>query len=224
MLSCNFFIYQYSQSSIFNVVITVGVIILLLGLIFVSLYSRRQSIITAKSKTEKDSKVYTDAWVAYKSETMKNPDTLDDVELKEIWFNLQLESRDPLHAVNQLLGCLPFFTSNSTQGTLPLEHSKYRMAVRQHENNFERLFFLAESVNTSFHHLIKSFCIHSDARVSSECLDFLRPDTTYGAGVTVKEGPIKATQRAIEKVCYLRAAITLCLNSQVRADISMLQK
>jgi hypothetical protein len=226
VLSCNFFIYQYSQSSIFNVAITVGVIFLLLGLIFVSLYSRRQSIITAKSNTKADSEDYTVAWNEYNeyNEKMKNADTLNDVELQEMWSKPQRESRDPLNAPNQLLGCLSFFAYNSTQGTSPLEHAKYRMVVRQHENNFERLFFLAESVNTSFHQLIKSFCLHSDARVSSECLDFLRPDTTYGAGVTVKDGPIKATQRAIEKVRYFSATIALCLNSQVGSDISMLQK
>jgi hypothetical protein len=239
VLSCNFFIYQYSQMPIINVAMTVIVIVLILGLYIVSQYSRRQKVIEANEKTKNDAKEYKEAFSKYVDKHQKRLRSsriysapLAPAKSEEPLKNVDLEQHFPQSALRKsicciapFLKCLPLSQTPSNHVRLPLEESlnnvdlmkefwpndekspledsKYHITIRQHCSDFERLYFLAESVNTPFHSLIESFCfpIHPAGLASSECKQFLKPPK-YVDIVKVRLGPIKSTQRAIEKVQY----------------------
>jgi hypothetical protein len=226
VLSCNIFIYFYSQSSINNVAITIVVIIILLILLMKSLHSRRQNIIDTKKKCDEsnDAKYYLKAFSDYQDKHGAKSDSalqnvfnnqatnhyafLNNSDLQNLeWIEAAPNSKSSILRCNQLLQFLPIFKTVSQQSTSPVEGPNDHIVVRQHENDFERLFFLAESVNTPFHQLIQSICGSNapNTFVDSECKHFLKPDVWFFAKVIL--GPIKSTQRAIEKVQRLRASI-----------------
>jgi len=187
VMSCNYFIYQYSQSSLFNIGITTIVIILVFGLYITQRYNMRKTIRDAQEKTKNDAKAYGDAFKFYKS---------------------RVENKNGVDAMsNGSLKALDWSWKHSTPGmiTLPWEDSKYRKAVEQSCNDLERLYALAELVNLPFHQLIDSMCSsksHTNrpaGLASSECKDFLKRPA-YAKDPEVYLGPIKSTERAIEKV------------------------
>ena len=98
------------------------------------------------------------------------------------------------------------------------EDSKSRKVIEQSCNDLERLYALAELVNLPFHHLIDSMCSSNSQKnrpaglMSSECKDFLkRPKYAHTKDPEVYLGPIKSTQRAIEKVHI----VTKCFSNLV---------
>jgi hypothetical protein len=187
VMSCNYFIYLYSQSSLFNIGITTIVIMLVLGSLITQRYSMRATIRDAEKKTKTDAKSYTDALENYKER-----------------FGI----KNGVHAMtNDKLKDLDWSWKHSTPVmiTLPWEDSKSRKVVEQNCNDLERLYALAELVNLPFHQLIDSMCSskshtnQSAGLISSECQYFIkRPE--YKNDPEVYLGPIKSTQRAIEKV------------------------
>ena len=186
-MSCNYFIYWYSQSSLFNVGVTTFVIMLVLGSLITQRYNMWKTIRGAEQKTETDAEAYTGALEKYKK---------------------RVEIKDGVHAMtNDSLKILDWSWKHSTPVmiTLPWEDSKSRKVVEQSCNDLERLYALAELVNLPFHHLIDSMCSSKSQNnrpaglISSDCKDFLkRPE--YAKDPDVYLGPIKSTQRAIEKV------------------------
>ncbi len=176
VLCCNFFIHQYSVSSIFNVAMTAAVILLVLGLYIVSQYSRRKKHNDAKNETQRDADEYQEAYEKYQKIAPESAKMLENEGLKNTW---------PL--------CQSILEGVASQ-----------IAVRQHSKDLERLYFLAEAVNTPFKHLIGSFCssINTTSLGTSECKRFLiAPQYSDPKNPPIVHlGPIKATQRAIEKV------------------------
>jgi hypothetical protein len=189
VLSCNFFIYQYSVSSINNVAITVIAILLVLGLYILSQYKRHKKHVDAKVETEGDANEYQEAFDKYKKIASEAVKTLENEE--NFFADAKMLQNEDLKNTWPLLG--------ST-----LESSASQIAVRQHSNDLERLYFLAEAVNTPFKNLIGSFCSSSNTAslATSECKRFLiAPQYNDPKNPPVVHlGPIKATQRAIEKV------------------------
>jgi hypothetical protein len=223
VLSCNIFIYFYSQSSASNVIITIAVIIGLLGLLLISLHYRRKNIAEAQKECEKsnDAQEYVDALAKYrekhgvKSVVELNsahengqPSSnchafLNNSDLKNNWCNSAISQEKSALFYNKLFRCVTLSSVKAVAS--PVEDSNHRIAVRQKENDFERLVFFAESVNTPFHELIQSFCGSNVpcTFVASECKQFFKPDIQFFAKVHL--GPIKSTQRAIEKVTFNRS-------------------
>jgi hypothetical protein len=189
VLCCNFFIYHYTVFSIINVAISVIVILLMMGLYILSQYNRHQRHVDAKNKTQKDADDYTEALVKYRKIAPEPAKTLQD---KDYFFaDARMFENEDFKKTWPLL-----------QSTL--EGSASEIALRQHSEDLERLYFLAEAVNTPFQNLIGSFCssINTASLATSECKRFLiapRYSNPKNPPI-VHSGPIKATQRAIEKV------------------------
>jgi hypothetical protein len=206
-------------SSINNVAITVIAILLVLGLYILSQYKRHKKHVDAKIETEGDANEYQEAFDKYKKIASEAVNTLENEE--NFLADAKMLQNEDLKNTWPLL-----------QSTL--EGSASQIAVRQHSNDLERLYFLAEAVNTPFKTLIGSFCssINTASLATSECKRFLiAPQYNDPKNPPIVHlGPIKATQRAIEKVQQI---IDRLSSSMQRAgfyqlidasDISLLQK
>jgi hypothetical protein len=189
VLCCNFFIYHYTVFSINNVAITVIVILLVMGLYILSQYNRRKKHDDAKNETKDDADDYQKAFVKYQEIAPESAKTLED-EVCFLADAKKLENED-------FKKTWPLLQST-------LEGLASQIAVRQHSKDLERLYFLAEVVNTPFKNLIGSFCssINTASLATSECKRFLiAPQYNDPKNPPIVHlGPIKATQRAIEKV------------------------
>jgi hypothetical protein len=189
VLCCNFFIYHYTVFSINNVAITVIVILLVMGLYILSQYNRRKKHDDAKNETKDDADDYQKAFVKYQEIAPESAKTLEDEDCF-LADAKKLENED-------FKKTWPLLQST-------LEGSASQIAVRQHSKDLERLYFLAEVVNTPFKNLIGSFCssINTASLATSECKRFLiAPQYNDSKNPPIVHlGPIKATQRAIEKV------------------------
>jgi hypothetical protein len=194
-------------------------------------------IINEKTNCEKsnDAKDYTKAFSDYQEKHGAKEDAalqtvfnhpplhchafLNNSDLKNLWFESSQNSGNSMLRFNKLFQCLTFATKASQENKSPLEGSNDQIVIRQHEKDFERLYFLAESVNTPFHELIQSFCGSSAPCefVDSEYKQFLKAIIKVSAQVIL--GPIKSTQRAIEKV---RSHCTSTQKFTTALDISML--
>jgi hypothetical protein len=179
VLSCNFFIYQYSQSTIFNLAVSAMVVILIFGLYITQRYSMRKTIRAATEQTQNDADTYDKAFKDYQSNAKRTGG----------------------------LECLGVNWKQSNPGLiiLPWEDSTFRKVVEQDCNDLERLYLLADLINLPFYKFIRTICSSKSSKsqasglISSECNDFLRcPE--YFQDPKVHLGPIKSTQRAIEKV------------------------
>jgi hypothetical protein len=189
VLCCNFFIYHYTVFSINNVAITVIVILLVMSLYILSQYNRRKKHVDAKNETKNDADDYQKAFVKYQEIAPESAKTLEDKDY--------------------FLADAKKFENEDFKKTWPLlqstlEGSASQIDVRQHSKDLERLYFLAEAVNTPFKNLIGSFCssINTASLATSECKRFLiAPQYNDPKNPPIVHlGPIKATQRAIEKV------------------------
>jgi hypothetical protein len=240
VLSCNFFVSSYTVFSVNNIGITVIVILLVLGLYSVSQYTRYKKHVNAKNETKEDADDYQEAFKEYKK--IAPTTSMEDLKKTQPLLHSTLEgSASHSNDLERLyfLADAKMLENKDLKKTWPLlestlEGSEPQIAVRQHSNDLERLYFLAEAVNTPFKTLIGSFCssINTASLATSECKRFLiAPQYNDPKNPPIVHlGPIKATQRAIEKVQQI---IDRLSSSMQRAgfyqlidasDISLLQK